>query len=262
MPHSAPLHPNGPRRQLRRAGAQQRERNRLVERNLPLVRQVAARHSQRTRLPFEDLVQVGCLGLIRALESFDPGRGHALSSYAVPYIRGAIQHYLRDQEQPLRSSRQLRELHARGQALRQQRQHDRSRALDEAAMADALGCTVQRWREACDLHRALRLRSLDAPAACGDGEATPLVELLAAPELGPSCEPELLQWLQRRLGGLDPVRRRLLEGRVLGGASWRALGEELGMKARVTQRRFEALREQLREEFGAEFGEPSPTAGL
>lgn len=262
MPHFPPLHPNGPQRQLRRPGAEQRERNRLVERNLPLVRLVAARHSQRTRLPFEDLVQVGCLGLIRALESFDPGRGHALSSYAVPFIRGAIQHYLRDQEQPLRCSRQLRELHARGQALRQRRQHEHSGALDEAAMATALGCTVQRWREACDLHRALRLRSLDAPAASGDGEATPLVELLAAPEACPSCEPELQQWLRRRLGCLDPARRRLLEGRVLGGASWRVLGEEMGVKARVTQRRFETLLEQLREEFGAEFGEPLPSVAL
>jgi RNA polymerase sigma-B factor len=257
MPHSAPLHPNGPQRHLRRPGAEQRERNRLVERNLPLVRLVAARHSQRTSLPFEDLVQLGCLGLIRALESFDPGRGHALSSYAVPYIRGAIQHHLRDQEQPLRCSRQLRELHARGQALRLQWQHERAEGLDDTAIATALGCTVQRWREACDLHRALRFRSLDAPVASGDGEATPLVELLAAPEVGPSVEPELQQWVRRRLGGLDPVRRRLLLGRVLDGSSWRSLGEELGMKARVTQRRFEALREQLREELRAEFAPPS-----
>jgi DNA-directed RNA polymerase specialized sigma24 family protein len=93
--------------------------------------------------------------------------------------------------------------------------------------------------------------------ASGDGEATPLVELLAAPEVGPSVEPELQQWVRRRLGGLDPVRRRLLVGRVLDGSSWRALGEELGMKARVTQRRFEALREQLREELRAEFAPPS-----
>lgn len=65
-----------------------RQRNRLVELNLPLVRKIAHQESLRTDLPFEDLVQEGALGLIRAVEAFDPARPTALSSFAVPYIQG------------------------------------------------------------------------------------------------------------------------------------------------------------------------------
>ncbi|MCT0247465.1 sigma factor [Synechococcus sp. CS-205] len=72
------------------SSADHRLRNRLVELNLPLVRQVAGRVSASTRLPLEDLVQLGCLGLIRAIEAFDPSRPTALSSFAVPYVHGSF----------------------------------------------------------------------------------------------------------------------------------------------------------------------------
>ncbi len=65
-------------------------RNRLVELNLPLVRKVAHQESGRTDLPFDDLVQLGCLGLIQAIEAFDASRQSALSSFAVPYIWGIL----------------------------------------------------------------------------------------------------------------------------------------------------------------------------
>ncbi|APD47509.1 sigma-70 family RNA polymerase sigma factor [Synechococcus sp. CS-602] len=246
--------------------ADQHERNRLVELNLPLVRKVADRQSRSTNLPFDDLLQLGCLGLIKAIESFDPGKGVALSSYAVPYIRGAMQHHLRDQHPPLRCSRLLRELHRRGQTLQQQCLHQQLPALDGKALAAALGCQPERWQEACALHWALQLRSLDAPVGHGEESSLALVDLLEAPQTphpcrpdspaeSPCCEPEPQDWLRLRLGRLDPDLRQLLEGRVLAGASWRELGEALGLKARVAQKRFETLVAQLRLELGAELGE-------
>lgn len=236
-----------------------RLRNRLVELNLPLVRQVAKRQSGSTRVPLDDLVQLGCLGLIRAIEAFDPSRPTALSSYAVLYIRGEMQHHLRDHEQPLRCSRQLRELHRRGQALQQQRQHRQLPVLGEDALAEALGCSSQRWREALELHQALRLRSLDAPASDGEERAGTLLERLPARELpdpcradhmaeSVCCEGETQLWVKRRLERLDPSLRQLMLERVLDGVSWRRLGAEQGLTARATQRRFDALVQLLREE--------------
>ncbi|MCT0217828.1 sigma-70 family RNA polymerase sigma factor [Synechococcus sp. CS-1329] len=236
-----------------------RLRNRLVELNLPLVRQVAARQGASTRLPLDDLVQLGCLGLIRAIEAFDPARPTSLSSFAVPYIRGAMQHHLRDHEQPLRCSRQLRELHRRGQALQQQRQHRQLPALGEEELALALGCTTQRWREALELHQALRLRSLDAPSGTGEERGGTLLERLPArerPDLCGAdhqeeslcCEGENQRWLRHRLKRLDPSLRQLMLERVLKGASWRRLAAGQGLPARATQRRFEALVLLLREE--------------
>jgi RNA polymerase sigma-B factor len=69
-------------------------RNRLIQRNIGLVRKVAHQVSRHCAEPFENLVQVGSMGLIRAVERFDVGRGHSFSSFAVPYIRGEMQHYL------------------------------------------------------------------------------------------------------------------------------------------------------------------------
>ena len=63
-----------------------RRRNALVEANLPLARAVVARFSPRPPLPHEDLMQVASLGLIRAVEAFDPSRAVSFSSFAVPYM--------------------------------------------------------------------------------------------------------------------------------------------------------------------------------
>ncbi len=71
-------------------------RNKIVERNLGLVRTVAHRMESNCQEPFEDLVQIGVKGLIIATEKFQLDRGVAFSSFAIPYIRGAIQHHNRD----------------------------------------------------------------------------------------------------------------------------------------------------------------------
>jgi RNA polymerase sigma-B factor len=240
-----------------------RQRNRLVELNLPLVRKIAHQESLRTDLPFEDLVQEGALGLIRAVEAFDPSRQTALSSFAVPYIRGAMRHYLRDRHLPLRAPRRLRELHARGQALQQKRLHAGESPLAEAALAEALDCSAAEWQEAMAVHRALQVRSLDAPQTDGEGGLTTLLDQLEALASDPAdgqpdgwwgglsaspSEGEPHQVLLRVLEQLDPPLRHLLEGRVLYGATWSELGETLGMHARMARRRFETLVEQLRAE--------------
>lgn len=223
-------------------------RNRLVELNLPLVRKVAHQESQRTDLPYDDLLQLGCLGLIQSIEAFDASRQSALSSFAVPYIRGSIRHFLRDRHPALRCPRRLRELHQRGQALQQQRQHRGEQPLGEAALAEALGCSAALWHEAVAVHRALQVRSLDAPSGgdggsgsgrgrgLGSGDAGPLTGLDQLASLG---DPGLAalderaeerpltdsqRALRQKLGQMDPLLRQLLEGRLLYGASWQELG--------------------------------------
>lgn len=80
-------------------------RNKLVQLNLGLVRKEAHRWLNQCTESYDDLIQVGCLGLIRAIERFDMSKGHAFSSFAVPYIRGEIQHYLRDKSPQVRIPR-------------------------------------------------------------------------------------------------------------------------------------------------------------
>jgi RNA polymerase sigma-B factor len=76
-------------------GSAAEERQRLIEQHLPLVRTIARRFAHRGE-SFDDLVQVGALGLIKAVDRFDPGRGVTLGAYAAPTIAGEIRRHLRD----------------------------------------------------------------------------------------------------------------------------------------------------------------------
>jgi RNA polymerase sigma factor (sigma-70 family) len=230
-------------------------RNAVVHANLPLVWRLAREESLRSGHPFEDLVQVGCLGLIRAVERYEARHGTTLSTAACPWIRGAMRHYLRDRCRPLSGSHHLLELVARGQRLQQQRQHQGLQALAPEALAQALGTTTERWLEGLQLQRGLRLVSLDQPQGSAEGEC--LVELLPAPPRdgdgdGADGYGAALRWEQRRrlwrgLKGLDRSQRRLVLGRLLLRRSWRELGQPLGLSGKVSQRRCQRALELLRQ---------------
>jgi RNA polymerase sigma factor (sigma-70 family) len=230
-------------------------RNAVVHANLPLVWRLAREESRRSGHPFEDLVQVGCLGLIRAVERYEARHGTTLSTAACPWIRGAMRHYLRDRCRPLSGSHHLLELVARGQRLQQQRQHQGLEPLAPEALAQALGTTAERWREGLQLQRGLRLVSLDQPQGSAEGES--LVELLPAPAwegdddgaggYGAALRWEQRRWLWRGLKGLDRSQRRLVLGRLLLRRSWRELGRPLGLSGKVSQRRCQRALALLRQ---------------
>jgi len=223
-----------------------------VNANLPLVWRTARHESRRSGHSFDDLCQVGYMGLIRAVESYQPERGSSLSSIAIPWISGHIRHYLRDRCQPLRGSRTLRELSARARCLQQQRQQQQQPALTTAELVEALGCSPARWREAQGLELALRQASLEQPHLQSDGSSLTLQEVLIDPQ---SVDPYagVIRWQRRRLVrrlllGLERQQRRLVLGRVLQGKAWAELGAPLGLSARVAQRRCAALLEGLRQQ--------------
>ena len=155
----------------RNASGRIRLRNQLVLANLGLVHRVAGSQLDKGSLAYDDLVSVGCIGLIKAIDSFDPRRGHRLSSVAVPFIRGAMQHEERDRNQPIKTPRRLRELQQRVSSLQTRRLQAGLPPLGEAGLASALGCRLEQLREAGAVQQALRLRSLDAPVGGSQLEA-------------------------------------------------------------------------------------------
>ena len=155
-----------------------RLRNRLVMANLGLVHRVAASQVGKGSLSYDDLVSVGSIGLIKAIESFEPQRGLCLSTFAVPFIRGAMQHEERDRNQPIKTPRRLRELQQRVCSLQTKRQQAGRPPLGEGGLAAALGCRIEQLREAGAVQQALRLRSLDAPVGGSSADAPHTLTLL------------------------------------------------------------------------------------
>ena len=227
-------------------------RNAVIHANLPLVWRVARQESQRSGHSFDDLTQEGCLGLIKAVERFDPARGHSLSTAAVPWIRGAMRHYLRDRSHTISGSHHLLELHRRGQALQEQRQQHGLAPLSAGALATALGCSLERWQLALARRRSLQLASLEQPHYDDDGELTPLVEQLRDNTAGDQyarvigCEQRRQLW--QVLRRLERRQRRLVLGRLLQQRTWRQLAINSGLSPKVVQRRGEQLLLELRQQ--------------
>lgn len=234
-----------------------RWRDALVTANLGLARSVAARQQMQRRDGFEDMVQVASLALIRAVEAFDPQRRVSLSSFAVPYMRGALLHEIRDRQAPVRIPRALWERRQQAARLQEERRRHGLPALDRASLARQLNCGEEQLLEIETLALVAHPRSLDAPVG-GSGEEAgiSLIERLADPRslAAPAEDPEnanadaaaMHRWLQAQLAQLDLQRRELLFGRFAERCTWVELGQRLGIHPRMAQRRCDASLAELR----------------
>ena len=248
-----------PSGRLQASDALVRRRNVVVEANLPLARAVVARFSPRPPLPYEDLMQVASLGLIRAVEAFDPSRAVSFSSFAVPYIRGALLHELRDRQPMVRIPRPLWELRQQAARLQEERRGQGQPPLDRQDLAARLGCAPERLEEIEGLRGAAQPRSLDAPLERGHSgsdasEGGALLDRLADPRTlveddpesrGPDRREVERAWFRQQMAALDPMRRQLVEGRLRLGCTWVELGRQLGIHPRMAQRRCDATVHEL-----------------
>jgi RNA polymerase sigma-B factor len=139
-----------------------RTRNKLVLLNAGLVRQVAHRISRQCVETYQDLEQIGYLGLIRAIERFNPYQGCAFSSFAVPYIRGEILHFLRDRSSVVKIPRRWQELQKEGEKMRQHLTTILNRKPTDTEIAEALQISLQEWRETQAAEHNRQTLSLDA----------------------------------------------------------------------------------------------------
>jgi RNA polymerase sigma-B factor len=154
------------------------KRNQLVQMNLGLVRKESHRWVGQTTEGFDDLLQVGSIGLIRAIERFDPSKGHAFSSFAVPYIRGEIQHYLRDKSPQVRIPRRWQDLQRQAVALNRDMRSQLNRSPQDQEMAEALGVSQAEWQEVKLSVYNRSIISLDAPLQHDENEVACLGDLL------------------------------------------------------------------------------------
>jgi len=153
-------------------------RNEIVKLNMGLVRKEAHHWTSRCHESYDDLLQVGCLGLIRAIDRFDASRGHAFSSFAIPYIRGEIQHYLRDKSSSVRIPRRWLELRQQARSLTQRLRAELHRQPTDAELAEALGISIAEWQDVQLAHQNRELISLDLTVGDADNGSTSLGDLV------------------------------------------------------------------------------------
>ena len=154
-----------------------RLREQLVTRYLPLSRSLARRFASGGE-PLEDLEQVAALALVRAVDGFDPARGTAFSSYAVPCIAGAIKRHFRDCGWSVRVPRELQERAMLVHRLEDSLGGRIGESPTVAELAEAASLNHEAVLEARAAYRALHAGSLDATTRDADGDSPPLIETL------------------------------------------------------------------------------------
>ncbi|MGB3787418.1 MAG: RNA polymerase sigma factor SigF [Phormidesmis sp.] len=221
-------------------------RNQLVRLNAGLVRKIAHRVSHQCAEPYEDLEQIGYIGLIRSIERFDPGQGCAFSSFAVPYIRGEMLHFLRDRGTTVKIPRRWQDLQKEGQKRQAELIRQYGRQPSDIEMAAALEVSVQEWRQVKLANKNRMPLSLDATVCHQIDSSITLGDTL------PDVHYQLLQILeedrqqiQRAMGQLEEKTRSAIEFVFFKGLSRKEVAERIGVSPMTVTRRIQRGVEQM-----------------
>jgi len=227
---------DSPRRQDLRA--------RLVTELLPLAEHIATRFSGRGE-PREDLVQVARIGLINAVDRFDPGRGHDFLSFAVPTVMGEVRRHFRDTGWSVRVPRRLKELHvslSQGTAALSQRL---GRAPTPTELAEYLDLEVNDVREGLLAGQAYQTLSVDKPVHENATEALSLADTIGEEDHDMALV-ETHEALQPLLRELPKRERAILVMRFFGGYTQTQIAERIGISQMHVSRLLSQTLEQLR----------------
>jgi RNA polymerase sigma-B factor len=203
------------------------DRELLVERFLPLARQLARRY-QRPEEPFDDLFQVACLGLVKAIDRFDLSRDVAFSSYAVPTILGEIKRYFRDRTWSVRVPRDLQELALRVDRKVSELATDLRRQPTVAEIAAAVGIEEEDVLEALEASGAYRATSLSTPRGNDDEAGETLGDTVGRAEEGFGLA-EHRATLEQLMRAVTPREREVLRLRFEEDLTQAEIGERIGV---------------------------------
>jgi RNA polymerase sigma-B factor len=201
-------------------------RDALVERFLPLARQLARRY-QRAEEPLDDLIQVASLGLVKAIDRFDTDREVAFSSYAVPTILGEIKRHFRDRTWSVRVPRDLQELSLKVDRAVVAMAKDLQRQPTVPELAEKLEVTEEQVLEAMEASSAYRATSLSTPRG-GEDQGDTLGDTVGTEEQGYNLA-ENRATLDRLLQTITPREREVLRLRFEEDLTQAEIGERIGV---------------------------------
>jgi RNA polymerase sigma-B factor len=205
-----------------------------------------ARKFQNRGEPLDDIVQVGYLGLIKAIERFDPDLGFEFTTFATLTVAGEIKRHFRDKGTAIRFPRRLQELHQSVVRVNEQMKNELGREPTVAELAERLGVTPDDVTEAMEIGPAYVPLSLDQPVASGDGQDSRAI----AEQIG-SADPELdrvemRDVLDRAMEHLTPRERAIMAMRFYEQMSQSEIARRLGISQMHVSRLQRAALEQLR----------------
>jgi len=220
-------------------------RDRLIQQYMPLVKSLARRHSMRGE-QYEDLVQVGCIGLIKAVDRFDPQRRVEFGAFAIPNVAGEIKRYLRDRCWPIRVPRRLQELRPGLCACSAELSARLERPATISEIAQSSGVAEPEVAAALATEKIQSPVSLSGPAA--DEDDDPYVELDGVLDGGYELG-ELRSLLATSFRVLNARERRLLALQFFAGLSQPQVAREVGISqihvSRLTRRALVKLRAEI-----------------
>jgi RNA polymerase sigma-B factor len=225
----------------------ERAREQALVELMPLVRALASRYAGRGE-PLEDLVQVGSIGLIKAVDRFDVDRGVDFASYAVPTIVGEIRRHFRDKAWAMHVPRRLKELSLRLSRTLDQLTTELGRSPTIAELAAAAGVEEEDAIDALDSMNAYSTRSLHAPF--DDDSDDSLSEKLGAEELG-YADVEDGAIVEAGLDALDERERQIVELRFFHELTQSQIASEIGISqmhvSRLLRRALATMRGRIEE---------------
>jgi RNA polymerase sigma-B factor len=224
-------------------------RSKLVDQYIGLVEFLARRFRNRGEL-LEDLVQVGTIGLLKAIDRFELEREVEFSTYATPTIVGEIKRHFRDKGWAVRVPRRLQELHLELTKIISHLGQDLGRSPTVAEIAEAAGTTEEVVLEGMEIAQAYNFTSLDAPLDSDDSESSSFADQIGA-------EDDQLENLEYRaalapeMAKLPERERRILYLRFYKGLTQSEIAELMGISqmhvSRLLNRTLMRLREALEE---------------
>jgi RNA polymerase sigma-B factor len=224
-----------------------RAREQLIELHLPLVRALARRYAGRSE-QLEDLVQVGSIGLIKAIDRFELERGVELTTYAIPTIIGEIKRHFRDKGWSVHVPRRLKELSLQLTRLVEELSGKLGRSPTVTELAKAAEVDEEDVVEALEIGQAYSTLSLSA--APGGDEEPELDPLGSIGNLEPGYETsEDRALLQPGFRALDPRERKIMHLRFFSGLTQSEIATEVGISqmhvSRLIRRSLEKMREEI-----------------
>lgn len=228
----------------------QAAREELITRYLPLVRSLARRFASRGQA-VEDLVQVGSIGLIKAIDRFDLGRGVELSTYATPTILGEIKRYFRDKGWAVKVPRALQDLNVRLNKVIEHLTVELKRSPTIFDLAQACAVTEEQVLEALESGRAYNSLSIYSGGSPDDEDAFELLDYLGQVENAYELV-EQRRYLAPAMSRLDERERLILHLRFFEGMTQTQIAARVGISqmhvSRLIRKSIDLLRLQMTEQ--------------